>query len=278
MNFGIEQPEINNHYTDISSKVGTNWSSTMLDREIREKEIDNLISIILKLKSASNATSLRVLDVGCGNGYVAARLQCEFPFLIIDGIDANSGMTECANSRLLPNANFYHASAAQLSSVEIFENNYDLVFSTRCFINIMDTEERYESIKISSKYLKSGGILALMEGFQDGQIKYNQVRNALGFETIPPAWHNIYLDIVKLVQYLDDELEYMDEIKMTSLELNQHFLSNRYLAMRVLLPLFKDDADFFNNNRNDATGLALSYLLPKTTNFSPLQLHLWKKN
>ena len=45
-----------------------------------------------------------------------------------------------------------------------------------------------------------------------------------------------------------------------------------------LINLFKNDPDFFDGNRNDPTGLALSYLLPKTSNFSPLQFHLWKKN
>jgi SAM-dependent methyltransferase len=273
----IGQPDIDNHYTDISNKVGTNWSSTMLDREIREKEIDNLISLILQFKSASESFSLRVLDVGCGNGYVAARLQCEFPFLIIDGIDSNAGMVDCANSRLLPNTKFYHASAAQLNSIKVLPNSYDLVFSTRCFINIIDADERYDSIKTAATYLKSGGFLALMEGFEGGQIPYNLLRNALGYETIPPAWHNIYLDPVRLIKALTDGFDYLDETQMAGIGLNQHFLSNRYLAMRVLLPLFKNDPDFFNNNRNDPTGLALSYLLPKTSNFSPLQFHLWKK-
>jgi len=273
----IHQPDIDSHYTGISKKIGTNWSSTMLDREIREKEIDNLINIILQFKPASESTSLRILDIGCGNGYVAARLQCEFPFLNIDGIDANTGMVECANSRFLPNAQFHHASAAQIGNTKILPNSYDLVFSTRCFINIIDTEERYESIKISANYLKSGGVLALMEGFEEGQIKYNLLRKALGYEAIPPAWHNIYLDQLKVIETLQDGFDYLDESEMASLGLNQHFLSNRYLAMRVLLPLFKNDPDFFNDNRNDPTGLALSYLLPKTSNFSPLQLHLWKK-
>ena len=277
MNNEIRQPDIDSHYTDISNKVGTNWSSTMLDREIREKEIDNLISLILQFKSASESFPLRLLDVGCGNGYVAARLQCEFPFLIIDGIDSNAGMVECANSRLLPNTQFYHSTAAQIGSIRILPNSYDLVFSTRCFINIIDADERYKSIKTSADYLRSGGFLALMEGFEDGQITYNLLRNALGYETIPPAWHNIYLDQGKLIKTLEGGFDYLSETQMASLGLNQHFLSNRYLAMRVLLPLFKNDPDFFNNNRNDPTGLALSYLLPKTSNFSPLQLHLWKK-
>jgi SAM-dependent methyltransferase len=278
MNKEIGQPDIDKHYTEISSKVGTNWSSTMLDREIREKEIDNLIRLILQFKVESDTATLKVLDVGCGNGYVAARLQCEFPFLTIDGIDTNLSMVECANSRGLPNTRFYNASAAQLSTLEIIPGTYDLVFSTRCFINIIDEDERYQSINLTSKYVKEGGFLALMEGFENGQVPYNLLRNALGYETIPPAWHNIYLDPIKLMETLVNGFDYLNESQMEKIGLDQHFLSNRYLAMRVLLPLFKNDPDFFDSNRNDPIGLALSYLLPRTSNFSPLQLHLWKKN
>jgi trans-aconitate methyltransferase len=274
----VEQPDIDKHYTQISSEVGTNWSSTMLDREIREKEIDNLIRLIAQFNIEDNSTTLRLLDVGCGNGYVAARLQCEFPFLAIDGVDTNLSMVDCANSRNLPNAKFYAASAAELSTLEISPGTYDLVFSTRCFINIIDEDERYQSIDLASKFVKVGGFLALMEGFESGQVSYNLLRNALGYETIPPAWHNIYLDPIKLKETLVNKLDYLNESQMEKIGLDQHFLSNRYLAMRVLLPLFKNEPDFFNSNRNDPTGLALSYLLPKTSNFSPLQLHLWRKN
>jgi trans-aconitate methyltransferase len=278
MNKETRQPDIDKHYTEISSKVGTNWSSTMLDREIREKEIDNLIRLILQFKRESDSVTLKVLDVGCGNGYVAARLQCEFPFLKIDGVDTNLSMVDCANSRKLPNTKFYNASAAQLSSLEIIPGTYDLVFSTRCFINIIDEDERYQSIDLASRYVKVGGFLALIEGFESGQVSYNLLRNALGYETIPPAWHNIYLDTNKLMETLVNGFDHLNESQMEKIGLDQHFLSNRYLAMRVLLPLFKNDPDFFDSNRNDPIGLALSYLLPKTSNFSPLQLHLWKKN
>jgi trans-aconitate methyltransferase len=274
----IAQPDIDQHYTEISSKVGTNWSSTMLDKEIREKEIDNLIRLFLQFTKKSDSDALKVLDIGCGNGYVAARLQCEFPFLSIDGVDSNLGMVDCANSRNLPNTKFHTASAAELGSLELLVNSYDVVFSTRCFINIIDEDERYASIELASQYVKSGGFLALLEGFESGQATYNALRNALGYQTIPPSWHNVYLNSSKLKKTLSKSLEYIEESDMESLGLDQHFLSNRYLAMRVLLPLFKNDPDFFDGNRNDPTGLALSYLLPKTSNFSPLQFHLWKKN
>jgi ubiquinone/menaquinone biosynthesis C-methylase UbiE len=271
------QKNVDSHYTEVSGEVGTSWSSTMLDKEIREKEIENLIRLIREIRKNTKTTPLRLLDVGCGNGYVAARIHCEFPNLVIDGVDANLSMVECANSRMLPSAGFYCSTAAQLNTLGLAPNTYDLVFSTRCFINIMDEVERYESVRISSNYVKPGGIFALMEGFESGQGPYNSVRESLGFEKIPPSWHNIYLNSEKLIETLHDSFEYLDDSKMASVGLDRHFLSNRYLAMRVLLPLFKNDPDFFNNNRNDPLGLALSYLLPKTTNYSPLQLFLWEK-
>ena len=273
----ISQSDINSHYSEISGEVGTSWSSTMLDKEIREKEIDNLICLIHKLKFKGKVSPLKVLDVGCGNGYVAARLQCEFPFLVIDGIDTNFEMIKTANSRSLANARFFKTPAMDLDTIEIQSNTYDLVFSTRCFINITDERERYKSIEIASNYVKAGGFFVLMEGFDDGQVAYNLLRTALGFQSIPPAWHNIYLDPTVVVNLLENQFDYLNESQMKLIDLDRHFLSNRYLAMRVLLPLFKADPDFFQNNRNDPYGLALSYLLPKTSGFSPLQLHLWTK-
>jgi ubiquinone/menaquinone biosynthesis C-methylase UbiE len=272
-----EQKNVDSHYTDVSGEVGTSWSSTMLDKEIREKEIDNLIRLIQKIEGHTKTSPLRLLDVGCGNGYVAARIHCEFPNLVIDGVDANLSMVNCANSRMLPTARFYCSTAAQLDTLGLTPGTYDLVFSTRCFINIMDEIERYESVRISSNYVKAGGTLALMEGFESGQGPYNSVRQSLGFEIIPPSWHNVYLNSEKLIQTLQDSFEYLDESKMSNLGLDRHFLSNRYLAMRVLLPLFKNDPDYFNTNRNDPLGLALSYLLPRTSNYSPLQLYVWEK-
>jgi ubiquinone/menaquinone biosynthesis C-methylase UbiE len=272
-----EQKNVDSHYTDVSGEVGTSWSSTMLDKEIREKEIDNLIRLIQKIEGHTKTSPLRLLDVGCGNGYVAARIHCEFPNLVIDGVDANLSMVNCANSRMLPTARFYCSTAAQLDTLGLTPGTYDLVFSTRCFINIMDEIERYESVRISSNYVKAGGTLALMEGFESGQGPYNSVRQSLGFEIIPSSWHNVYLNSEKLIQTLQDSFEYLDESKMSNLGLDRHFLSNRYLAMRVLLPLFKNDPDYFNTNRNDPLGLALSYLLPRTSNYSPLQLYVWEK-
>lgn len=274
----FKQSKIDRHYLDISAEIGTNWSSTMLDREIREKEIDNLMKIISQIRLNHSKFPIKILDIGCGNGYVASRLQCEFPNLEIDGIDLNSGMIELANSRKLPNSFFYISSALEIDTLKLVTKSYDLVFSTRCFINIVDENERYESIKISTKYVKPKGFLALMEGFEDGQVSYNLLRSALGFQTIPPAWHNYYLHLDRLVHELSNLLNYVDQEELKTLGLDRHFLSNRYLAMRVLLPLFKDDPDYFNNNRNDPLGLALSNLLPQTYNFSPLQLHLWQNN
>jgi SAM-dependent methyltransferase len=273
----VQQSDISAHYSKVANDVGSNWSSTMLDREIREKEINNIVGIVNHLKSTQDVKHLRLLDIGCGNGYVASRLHCEFSQLQIDGIDSNVDMIDCANLRMLPRTKFYKASSHEISNLPLDPLSYDLVFSTRCFINILDEKERYHSIKLASTYVKTSGFFALMEGFEDGQVAYNLLRSALNYGIIPPSWHNVYLDTQMIENLLDNDFKICDDFYMDHLGLEKHFLSNRYLAMRVLLPLFKNDPDFADKNRNDPTGLALSYLLPKTVGFSPLQLHLWKR-
>lgn len=273
-----QDAEINSYYSKIAIEIGSNWSSTMLDKQIREKEIENLIRLIEILRLEQNKSEIRLLDIGCGNGYVASRLHCEFPNLTIDGIDTNPEMVDSANSRLLPRQKFYNISASKITTIPLEADSYHLVYSTRCFINISEEKERYESIELSSRFVKPGGFIALMEGFEDGQQAYNNLRKDFGWQTIPPAWHNYYLDADQVETALSSNFIFYSESELASLGLDRHFLSNRYLAMRVLLPLFKNDPDYFNLNRNDPVGMALSNLLPKTKGYSPLQLVVAKKS
>lgn len=270
---------IDSHYSLQASQHGTSWSSTMVERDIREIEIDSLVRIITKLLTYKiNQQPLKILEIGCGNGYVTARLACEFQNFIIDAFDLNVELIDLAKSRNLQNCNFLLGDFENIESLGLLVDSYDFIFSVRCLINIENSERRDNALGNLPRYLKHGGYLALLEGFESGQHKYNQLRSAFSFEQIPPAWHNYYLNIDQTKRILEDNLRYLDHDDcLREFDVEIHHLSTHYLAMRVLLPAIKMDGDYYRDNRNDPMGQSLSRILPRTQDFSPLQLHIWQK-
>lgn len=270
---------IDSHYSLQAHQHGTSWSSTMVERDIREIEIESLVRIITKLLTyKTDQQPLKILEIGCGNGYVTARLICEFRNLEVDAFDLNSELIDLANSRNLHNCNFSLGNFEDIESLGFLENDYDFIFSVRCLINIENSKSRDSALGNLSRYLKRGGYLALLEGFESGQLKYNNLRSAFSFEEIPPAWHNYYLNTDQTKKILETNLRYLDhEDCLKEFNVEIHHLSTHYLAMRVLLPAIKMDGDYYRDNRNDPMGQSLSRILPATQDFSPLQLHIWGK-
>ena len=274
-----EYEKVYDHYVKQADTFAHSWESTMQDRLIRETEIESLVRIIKLIHSENNPKrEIRILEVGCGNGYVSARLLCEFPNLIIEALDVNSELISTANERNLPKCEFKVLDIADENADQFLSEEYDFVFSVRCLINIEEAESQLRAIKTMGSKLAPKGYLALLEGFISGQDKYNDIRNAFGYNQIPPAWHNWYLDLTKIddmtapkgfLRRLENPLE---EIGVDS-----HHLSSHYLATRVWQPLLHNDQNHYMNHRNDAIGQAVSKILPRTEDFSPLQIHIWKR-
>ena len=70
-------------------------------------------------------------------------------------------------------------------------------------------------------------------------------------------------------------LEFKNSIE--EIGVDPHHLSSHYLATRVWQPLLHNDQNHYMNHRNDAIGQAVSKILPRTEDFSPLQIHIWKR-
>ena len=265
------------HYVQQAELFGYSWESTMHDRIIRETEINSLIKVITYLLSSppKGKKSLRILEVGCGNGYVSARLSCEFPNLVIDAFDINTELILAANHRKLPNCTFKVGDITDSVIDKELSNDYDLIFTVRCLINIEDPSDQLKSIEKMSSKLAVNGVLALLEGFINGQDKYNVMRNLLNFNTIPPAWHNWYLDKDKVDATLAKSGLLGLSNPIETVGVNPHHLSSHYLATRVLQPFVHQDPNHYMVHRNDDIGQAISHFLPASEYFSPLQINLW---
>ena len=270
--------KVYDHYTEQADTFAHSWASTMQDRVIRETEIESLTKIIRLIYSAMNPKrEVRILEVGCGNGYVSARLLCEFPNLRIEAFDINSELISKAKERNLANCGFKVLDITQQNIGQFFSDEYDLIFSVRCLINIENVENQLRAIENMASRLAPNGYLALLEGFIGGQNKYNEFRRALDYNEIPPAWHNWYLDLTKIDNMLS-RWPFLRRLNNSVEEIgvDSHHLSSHYLATRVWQPLLHNDPNHYMNNRNDDIGQAISKILPQTQNFSPLQIHIWK--
>jgi len=274
-----EYVKVYDHYVKQADTFAHSWESTMQDRVIRETEIESLIKIIKVINLGNNPKKkTKILEVGCGNGYVSARLLCEFPNLIIEALDVNSELISAARERNLPQCEFKVLDITDENAAKFLPEEFDFVFSVRCLINIEEAEKQLKAIETMGYRLAPNGYLALLEGFITGQDKYNDVRSAFNYSQIPPAWHNWYLDLTRIDEvtgkkgFLRRLANSLEEIGVDT-----HHLSSHYLATRVWQPLLHNDQNHYMNNRNDAIGQAVSKILPRTEDFSPLQIHIWKR-
>jgi len=123
----------------------------------------------------------RVLEVGCGTGFMACRISKE-KNCQIQGIDISERMIELARERakkhnIEDRATFRIADAKNLP----FEDNtFDVVFS-QFVISLLDKEKALAEFM---RVLKPGGFLGLVEIFKDTLIPYEVSRDIYEAERI----------------------------------------------------------------------------------------------
>lgn len=189
-------------YWDTKAKVlGTSLSATMQDVELRKVEIE----VLLEQLRPNDI----VLDVGCGNGAATALFMEKVKHII--GIDFSSEMIQQARKIAggIPGAkeriSFQQKNVLDLSSYD--KNSFDTVISERCLINLKNWEEQQRAILEIKRVLKKGGIFLLVESTIQGLENLNAMRRQFNLGVIEKHWHNVFLDEVKLLDFLRQHFE-----------------------------------------------------------------------
>ena len=257
------------HYSKVADDEGHLESCTMADSKIRDLEtafiINGVNAFLQESGKRSRLGSVRLLDVGCGNGFTLEVLQEKFPQLDIDGVEFTPNLRKLANARGLR----CEVRSGDVRDLNTLPSNQDIIVCQRVLINLLDSRDQASSLSNLSQALNQGGYLIIIEAFNTGLQNLNLCREELGLNLIPPAHHNLYLN--------DDFFDLSADLDELETSFGPHILSTHYFVSRVLhdVALAATDASFVRNSLftkffDDALPLGVG-------NFSPLQCRLFKK-
>jgi ubiquinone/menaquinone biosynthesis C-methylase UbiE len=261
------------HYQSVAEKYGDSPQSTMEDEVVREKEIHQILNFISGLEHLADNQPLRVLDLGCGNGYALTALSKAHPANHYYGTDFSEALLAIARTRESADCEFRHADARDLPFEDGF---FDAVYTERCLINILDWEQQRRALQEIARVLKPGGSYLMIECFTDGLDNNNRARQECGLGEIKAAYHNKYFEKDVCFKEITDWFTVVspDESNgQKSFEIPEsNFLSSHYFIARVLHPLVTRGTAVKNTEF-----VKFFSFLPPTGNYSPIQAYVLRK-
>ncbi|MBF0489930.1 MAG: methyltransferase domain-containing protein [Candidatus Omnitrophica bacterium] len=195
----MDQVKVKEYWESLGVQKLTGELVTHRDINQVHMEIDQVLSLLSQEDS--------LLDIGCGNGYSTSvyAKKCKR----VMGIDYAQNMIESATRNYrAENISFRELNVLNLNkSIGLF----NVILTTRCLINLDSWEKQEEALKAIQSCLEPGGRFIMIEGSQQGRNELNQLRQANGLSVMPPVWHNIDFDEVRLknlmVKYFDIEYD-----------------------------------------------------------------------
>ncbi len=246
-------------YWEDRAAADSSVQSTTQDVYLREIEFKALTERIRKYSPAV------VADLGCGDGRTTARLASEFPEAFFSGFDYSSSMVENANKVLLSGK----ASNVEFDQLDIckgLNGTFDLIYTTRCLINLPSWDLQRLAINSIHKALPVGGVYLMVENFLEGQENFNQVRKDFGLPAIPIREHNLFFERHRLLEYVEGRFEVEEEVNISS----TYYLVSRVIYSKICLETGKQP-DYFDHHHRFAAGL------PFSGEFGPVRLVCLKK-
>ena len=148
----------------------------------------------------------RVLEVGCGNGYVTSQLRELVAH--VDAFDFSENMVTRAKELYGERNNrFFHDSVLD---PRIEKASYDIAICVRVLINLQNLQEQAQAVRNIARSLKIGGKLILVEGYKEGFEELSSVRTKAGLQPLKPAPINYYSKLSELLPVIHEQFAVAD--------------------------------------------------------------------
>jgi len=256
------------YYTNQTKLHGESSLSTMLDVVVREKEIEAIMLFLQKTQL--NESCQNILEIGCGNGFLAETITNEFEGRFsISGIDITEDQIKLAKNRKIP----CQFSVGDICELPYDNNSFDIVISQRVIINILKEEEQVLAYSELHRVLRDGGQMILIEGYKDGLSNLNRAREEFLLSPIlEPAVNNWYTE-ERWQQFLSLGFREFLNLELEGLS-PENFLSSHYFVTRFLHDFLKPEG---GKIRNTEFALFFSKAFLPIGDYSPLRVKYLKK-
>lgn len=209
-----------------------------------------------------------ILDVGCGDARTSAVIASSLPTARVTGIDYAQHMIDNATGLHagVPNLDLLVADCTSGEPSSDHLSKFDIAYSTRCLINILEDKNRSNAFNFIHKSLKAGGIYLMIENFMEGQINFNRVREDVGLQPIPVRHHNRFFDAHEFEMTIDGLFELQESVNISS---------SYYLTARIVYSKICEDdrvqPDYSDSHHKYAS------MLPFAGDFGPVYLKILRK-
>lgn len=228
----MRRDDVRRHWEELASRHGTALTATTKTETIKRLEIAAL-ERAMRAAGVDETTPARVLEVGCGNGRNCIALASRLPAASFTGVDYVPQMIDNARAALAAEATarsvtFEVGDILALDRQPVLRDDYDLVFTDRCLINLMSVEEQLEGLGQLAGKVGNGGHVIVLENTIQAFERQNDLREAGGLPRRRPPEHNLFIDEVLFLERARETLE------LVSVD---EFAAMHDLILYVLVPM-----------------------------------------
>ncbi len=209
-----------------------------------------------------------VLDIGCGNGSTLIRLSEKRGCRGI-GLDYADTLLDLARTAAedIGAGDRLRFLKGDVQQLDPDLGQFEHVMTQRCLINLETDTEQRKAFGSIVDILKPGGHYYMIEAFNDGNRKLNELREGFQLEPMTAPWHNHFLEL--------DEVLSWEKSYPVAIEEVSHFASTYYFLSRVVYA--KLAADRGEPLEYDSEINKLSLQLPSIGEFGATKLIVWRK-
>jgi ubiquinone/menaquinone biosynthesis C-methylase UbiE len=197
-----KQPTIENirdFWESRARALGSDCTATLGEVSLHKMEIRSISRFL--------QDNLKIIDIGCGNGYATMIYASTFNSSFL-GLDYSPEMIKHAklsleqkNAHIKPRLQFDEGDVLNLN---LPKETFDIAITSRCIQNLPTFDLQTSALRQIHRILKIDSLYIMNECSITGLNKLNSLRRLFGkkpLEGVMP-WHNLFIDDAKLLEIL----------------------------------------------------------------------------